>query len=419
MIELRDYQETLSGQAADLLRQYHIAYLAFDMRTGKTLTALSACNKMDYSRVLFITKKKAIASVESDYSQSGYAFKLKVVNYEQVINLALEPWDVVIVDEAQSLKAYPKPSGRTCNIRAILHRTHADAIFLSGTPTPEGYSDIYHQFWVSAYSPFVQDNFYKWCKEFVNVKQKMISGRLHNDYSHAIEDKVKHVIDKYMITYTREEAEFTVAQVKENIVSVDCDPRIETLKKILVRDRYYKMADGEEIVCDTPVSLQNKLHQISSGTVITESGVRRVLDYAKAHYIKNNYVGQRIAVFYKFQAEGDAIRAILGDTTDSPEEFATGNKPFVCQVQTGSMGVDLSTADVLIFYNIDFSAVQYWQARDRLLKMTREKDARVDWLFNVDGIEPKIYEAVRQKKDYTNSWFNRDYNIVKKIKEVA
>jgi SNF2 family DNA or RNA helicase len=73
------------------------------------------------------------------------------------------------------------------------------------------------------------------------------------------------------------------------------------------------------------------------------------------------------------------------------------------------MGINLSSADVLIFYNIDFSAVQYWQARARLQTLNRTKPAVVHWLFTQDGIEEKIYKAVLKKKDYTTYYFKKDY----------
>jgi SNF2 family DNA or RNA helicase len=388
------------------------------MRTGKTLTALETCKKKDYKSVLFFTKKKAIASVLSDYKQMGYSFDLTVTNYEQAVNISKIGWDVVICDEAHCLKAYPKPSGRTQTVKDILFGSRADLILLSGTPTPESYSDIYHQFWVSPYSPFTHANFYKWAKEFVDVKQVMINGRLHNDYKKAIEHKIKPIVNKYFITYTREEAEVKIANVSEEVKYIDCDSRLNDLMKILIRDKYYIFKDGTEIVCDTAVKLKNKLHQISSGTIITETGESKILDRSKAEYIKQNYQHQRVAIFYKFKAEGDALREVISNSTDSPEEFATTDKAFICQVQSGSMGVDLSSADVLVFYNIDFSAVQYWQARDRLLKHSRDSVARVDWIFNKDGIESKVWQAVQNKQDYTLNWFKRDYKIINN-KEVA
>jgi len=70
-------------------------------------------------------------------------------------------------------------------------------------------------------------------------------------------------------------------------------------------------------------------------------------------------------------------------------------------VQSGREGINLSSADCLIMYNIDFSAVSYWQARARLQTKDRKEDAIVYWLFFAGGIEEKIYKVVEGKKDFT------------------
>jgi hypothetical protein len=68
-------------------------------------------------------------------------------------------------------------------------------------------------------------------------------------------------------------------------------------------------------------------------------------------------------------------------------------------------------ADALIFLNIDFSAVSYWQARARIQTKDRVKEANIHWIFAKGGIEDKIYEAVMNKKDYTTYHFKKDFNI--------
>ena len=59
---LRDYQIEISDRAAKALKYHKIAYLAMEVRTGKTMTALAAAYKFAASKVLFCTKKKAIIS---------------------------------------------------------------------------------------------------------------------------------------------------------------------------------------------------------------------------------------------------------------------------------------------------------------------------------------------------------------------
>jgi hypothetical protein len=119
-----------------------------------------------------------------------------------------------------------------------------------------------------------------------------------------------------------------------------------------------------------------------------------------------------------FPAEGVMLKAMF-NWTDNPEEFNTStDKVFISQIQSGREGIDLRTADALVMLNIDFAAVSYWQVRERIQSKDRETAAKVYWIFSIGGIEQKIYKAVHGKKDYSLSYFRKDFGI-KRIKEAA
>ena len=85
---------------------------------------------------------------------------------------------------------------------------------------------------------------------------------------------------------------------------------------------------------------------------------------------------------------------------------------FASQIVSGREGINLSSADALVFLNIDFSAVSYWQSRARIQTKDRTKDAHIYWIFAKGGIEEKIYKAVMNKKDYTLEHFKKDYLVI-------
>ena len=79
------------------------------------------------------------------------------------------------------------------------------------------------------------------------------------------------------------------------------------------------------------------------------------------------------------------------------------------QLQSIREGVNLSSCDALVFFNIDFSNVSYKQARDRMNGLNRLKND-VYFVFSEGGIEEKIYKSVTiYKKKYDISAFKRDY----------
>ena len=405
-MQLRDYQKEILNQAYQIIQKYRIVYLAMEVRTGKTITALSLAKVLNCARVLFITKKKAISSIESDYEKSSYNFSLTVRNYESLHKLSTHQFDLVIIDEAHSLGAYPKPSLQTKRIKEIVGNKMV--VLLSGTPSPESYSQLYHQFWISDSSPFKNyKNFYRWSDEFVIKKMKVIGGYRINDYSKARKDLIDAYVSKYFITYTQKEAGFE-ANVNETVKYIPINPHIYKLSDILSKQRYFKMKDGSEIVCDTAAKLKSKLHQVYSGTVITEEGKLKVLDNSKAEFIKKEYEGRKIAIFYQFRAEGEVLKATFPNWTDITEDFNNNDDLiYISQVQSGSMGTNLSTADVIVFYNINYSSLQYWQSRARSQHLKRKEDSQIHWIFAEDGIEKEIYKAVINKKDFTTSYFKK------------
>lgn len=442
-MELRPEQRTTVDKAKEILKAKNVVYLAAEVRCGKTIMSIFLAKEMGYKRICFITKKKAIGSIVKDYQAIGNTYRVisekkegsaitlyrgsgngfdrfLCTNFEQIKNIE-EEFDVFIVDEAHACGQVPKPSQRATLIKELIG--HKPVILMSGTPHPETPSQIFHQFWITQYGPFQEfKNFYKWSKEYVNVKQRKINGFLINDYSHAKEEKVKEAIHPYMVQLSQQEAGF-ISLVEEQILNVPIDNRMYKLMEVLKRDKIYTMKCGDVILADTPVKLQSLFHQLSSGTVnITEfidgKEVRKkhILDESKAWFINSFFAGQKIAIFYKFIAEGDLLRRIFPNYTSNPEEFnAKSDIYFICQVISGREGVNLSSADALVMYNIDFSATSYFQARARIQTKDRVKASKLYWLFSEKGIEKEVYKAVSNKKSFTLQFFNKVYNVAKQI----
>jgi ERCC4-related helicase len=101
----------------------------------------------------------------------------------------------------------------------------------------------------------------------------------------------------------------------------------------------------------------------------------------------------------------DAIKKHF-DVTDNIEEFNNSNKTIALQIISGREGINLSSAEALVYYNIDFSAISYWQSRDRMTTINRKR-SDIFWVFAKDGIEWQIYKAVSKKKDFVLQTFKK------------
>jgi hypothetical protein len=405
-IVLRDYQIELSNKCTEIIRTLKICYLVAEVRTGKTLTALQTAKNLNFQNVLFVTKKRAIPSIQSDFNAMGYNYNLTVINNESLHKVEGD-FDFIISDEHHRNGAYPKPNQVTKLIKQKF--SHLPMLFLSGTPHPESYSQIFHQFWVSKYSPFDEVNFYKWAKTYVDVKDRHLGYAVVKDYSNAKYNLIKPIIDKYIVTFTQKQAGFETS-VNEHVLKVDMLPMTYAIAKHLQKDKFVKSKDGKMIMADTAVKEMQKLHQIYSGTVILEDGSTKVFDLSKANFIKEKFKGNKLGIFYKFKAELQALQMAFGydNITDDLSEFDKSSKHIALQIVSGSEGISLKNADYLVYYNIDFSSKNYWQSRDRMTTMQR-KSNDVYWIFSKGGIEEKIYNSVLKKKNYTLSIFKKDF----------
>lgn len=409
MFELRDYQVDIIAKGTEIIKEFGFVYLAMEVRCGKTLTSLGIAERINSSNVLFLTKKKAISSIQKDYDILNPPYHLTIINYESLHKIENTDWDLIICDEAHSMGAFPKPSKRAIQVKDLIKKTMANVILLSGTPTPESYSQMYHQVYGIPKNPFKQfKNFYRFCDNFVKVTTKIINGLNMNDYSKGYETIIQEM-QPFTINYTQEEAGF-VTKTTEEILEVDLKESTYKLINKLTRDLVVQGKE-EVILGDTPVKLMSKLHQLYSGTIKFESGNSMVLDTSKAEFIKETWEGCQIAIFYKFKEELQALKEVFGDElTTELSVFENSYKNIALQIVSGREGISLKKAEYLVYYNIDFSATSYWQSKDRMTTKERLEN-KVFWIFSKGGMEHEIYKAVTKKKDYTLAHFKKDFYL--------
>jgi hypothetical protein len=406
MYKLRDYQVDIANKGVNILKSKGIVYYALEVRLGKTSVSLETARLFGAKKVLFLTKKKAISSIESDYINFGYdkRFELFVHNDESMHKIDGK-FDLVVHDESHRFGSFPKPSLGAKTYKKMFG--HLPAIFLSGTPSPENYSQFYHQFWCSMFSPFKEVNFYKWAANYVNIKMKHLGYAQVKDYTDADINKIMSVIKPYIITFTQEQAGFT-SEIEEEVLKVKMKNSTYEMCNRLRKDLVIE-GKNQVILADTSVKLQQKLHQMYSGTIKFESGDSMVIDLSKAEFISSYFKDKKIGIFYKFVEELNALKTIFGDKlTINLDEFNDSDKSIALQIVSGREGISLKNADFLVFYNIDFSATSYFQAKDRMTTIDR-KFNKVYWIFSDGGIEEKIYKSVIKKKSYTTNHFKKDY----------
>lgn len=412
MSGLTDYQISIAQNGAEILGKHKILMLLMEMRTRKTTTTYAILDLCKFKSVLFLTKKKAIPSIISDYFFAPHDYELKVINYESIHKLDpnFTP-DCIVLDESHCLGAFPKRVNKVNEVKNIVG--DKPVIFLTATPTPESYSQIFHQLYVSKYSPFAKySNFYRWAADHVIAKKKFIGSMQVNDYSKAKVNIIQSAIRPFCISLTQQEAGFE-AIAEDRIVTVPVPQNVKYIREELEMHEVCYYLD-KVVSTNGPADLMQKMSQLAGGTLIFDNDTDgTILSDFKIQYIKDNFKGKKIAILYKYKAERRLLLNSFPNVTESPEDFQNSLDPdlvFIGQFVSTREGVNLASADYLVMYNIDHSATTYFQSRARIQTLTRTKPAIVFWLFTAGGIEHKIYKMVSKKKNFTASHYKKISN---------
>lgn len=407
-MELRAYQIEISDKAVKKLHALKIVYLIMEVRTGKTLTSLKTADLYGAKKVLFITKLKAISSIQKDYDALSPNFEIQIINKESLHKITDNDFDLLIVDENHAVSStFPKPNNAAKQIKQRFG--HLPHIYLSGTPAIESGSQWFHSFWISNHSPFKSyKNFYAWAKDYTTPAIKHFGALKVNDYSKSIDAKIMPVIEPYLLRFTQEQAGFQT-EITEKVIYYQTPEIIKKIVSKLLSDLVVRGKSGEVILGDSAAKLMSKVHQVENGTVIFESGNCAILDLGKAVFIRDYFKGKKIGIFYYFKKEYDLLRQVFGENlTDDLDEFNMTDKHIALQQVSGSEGISLKAADVLVYYNSGYSGRQYTQGRDRLSTIDRAEN-NVYFVFSKDGINAKIYKALKTKKRYNEKLFKADY----------
>jgi hypothetical protein len=430
---LTDYQIDNAQRGLEILKKYGFVYFCCEVRTRKTGSVLECARLYGAKKVLFLTTKRAMGSIKGDYASINPGYEITVINDASAFVLNEKKpvgrngkplsrgytfplkvdsdYDLLIYDEAHRIGAKPKPSATARAIRQ--HFSHLPMILLSGTPSPENFSMLYHQFWISDRSPFTEKNFYDWARTYVDVYVEHLARGPVNNYDRGIGEKILPVIEPYMVKFTQAEAGFVV-NLKEHFCLVEMPEIISKIRDHLMKESVVQGKSGV-ISADNAAALQMKIRQISSGSIILDveegekTGRSVTLSTAKADYIKERWPTEKMVIFYVFKQELNIIKDVLGNrvTTDL-ETFQNSNKSIALQIRSGREGLNLSAGEMIVFYSTEHSATSYFQGRDRLTTPTR-LEADIYWLWGtfdgVVGIDKEIYEVVTQKKNYTAAHF--------------
>lgn len=127
----------------------------------------------------------------------------------------------------------------------------------------------------------------------------------------------------------------------------------------------------------------------------------------------------RLIVFYNFNAELDALKAICealfrpysiinGSSKDlSAYEQKTDSVTFL-QYQAGAMGLNLQKANQCLYFTPPLSSELFEQSKKRIHRIGQDKPCFYYYLTCKNSVEEKIYKTLEMRRDYTEALFEEE-----------
>jgi len=419
----RDYQADLAEAGAAVLKQYMILYLAWEERTGKSLTGVLVAELLNVTNILIITKKKALGSIKSGEGWANLLYEFEhTKNYTLTTFGKVRPgnYDLIIIDESHNyISGYPKPSATWKKLKPICKGI--PIIYMSATPHAQGYQLLYHQFALSSWSPWNKEpTFYDWFRHYGRPYTIKIGDREVNQYDRVEDELIKACVDHLFITKTRKELGFN-HEPKDKLHYVELNDTTKQLYNDSLNNKLLRF-DNMVKLLDTTMTVRATLHMIEGGVAkITShnppSNKGNILQVDKeniagarlyhTHYDligsseKINYIlkhwgdSKDIAIMYQYIGEGIKLRKVFKHAT-------------ILQATSNAEGIELSHIEHLIIYSQDFSTARHTQRRARQASMQRETPIRVHFLLVKKAISCQVYKTVSiNKVNYVDSRFER------------
>jgi hypothetical protein len=378
-----DYQMELSKQAYHILGANGVVYLSMLERTGKTLTSILVADMSMAQSVLVLTKKKALDGWDDTLKAYKPQKKYTLTNYHSA-HKVVGKFDLVILDEAHVMAAYPKPGKIWKNVFRLTH--NLPIIYLSATPYAETIGQLYNQFKLTKYSPFRKwKSYYDFHRAFgISDKIRTPYG-LVDTYKKFRTQEVLDLCEHLFISKTRQELGFE-HEPEDVVHTYGQSPEVSEIVKDVTKTEMLRIGNIEEPL-DSPMKLRVTIYQIEGGWVKYENECLRMPKLDRIEAIKKYFgTGKDCAIMAHFNCEQDNLSKYFPDAV-------------ILSSNAHAEGVDLSHIPNLIIYSMDFSTARAFQRRARQANKNRKEPIKVHFYHAKGSMSEEVYNTVFKKKE--------------------
>ena len=403
-MELFPYQRELVEEGKEILNKYKIVYLSMEQRTGKCIVATKIAESLRGKSVGIITKRKAVdgwlkilseVDKEKMYTISSYQSAAKGIG-----NGGIDPnCDVVILDESHSnISGVPELSQSAAAIKELCKGK--PIIYTSATPYIQGTYQLFHQLFMSSYSPWIHYSYYNWFLEYANYesdydrKNKIVpqiwvrAGKKVPDYKNTDTNRVLADVRHLFVSIRRKEAGFQ-EEPTDKVHYIELKEATTKLYNRLIGHRFASFDDinGRQHtqIAEEPATLMHSLYMLEGGVQKVNEEYIQIDEDSKIQYIKDTWGDTKdLVIAYHYVAEGAKLKKAFKNA-------------LILQYTAFAEGVDLSMYETLVIHSGSFSGSSYSQIRARQANVDRTIPIVIHFLLVKDAISSQVYEVISQR----------------------
>lgn len=436
--------------------------LYLDMGLGKTVTTLTAIRELKYDRfqvrrVLVIAPKKVAEGTwtkEKDkwehtkilrVSQvlGSQAKRIRALNTPADIYITNRenvcwlvdyyrndwPFDMVVIDESSSFKSH---SSKRFKALAGISGKIARLVELTGTPSPNGLSDLWAQVYLLDGGERLGKRYTHFRERYFDPGRRGADGMVY-DYKAkpGSEDSILSRISDICISMKAEDY-LQLPDLTFHEIPVVLDTRAEKAYRELERKMVLELPeDEEEISVTSAAALSNKLLQLSNGAVYDEERQVHEVHNCKIEALLElieSLRGKPALVFYNFQHDKERILEALKKTglrirelktTLDEDDWNEGQiDVLLTHPASSAYGLNLQQGgNHVIWFGLTWNYELYTQANKRLHRQGQTQKVIVHHLVCTDTRDEDVMQALARKDDVQN-WVMRSLKArIKAIKE--
>jgi SNF2 family DNA or RNA helicase len=320
-----------------------------------------------------------------------------IINYDLIFRrpeLLKMKFDTIMLDESSMIQN--ETAKRT---KAIMKLKTDNVILLSGTPTGGKYEKLYSQLKLLGWN--ISKSQY-WT-EFIETRSIDMGGfKIPVVTGYKNIGRLKRKMRQYGCNFLKTDEVFDLPEQTFTDIKINTTKEYKKFRKDKIITIY-----GRELVGDTTLTQMLYERQLCGAY-----NAEKLAAFADIMDSTND----RLIVFYNFNAELDALKAICekrqrpfsivcGAVKDLDDYKNENDSVTFIQYQAGAKGLNLQKANKIIYFSPTLSVEDYMQSIKRIHRIGQSKPCFYYRLICKNSIEEKIYNCIEKGIDYTERLF--------------